>query len=156
MATRREFLQASVAASLLPLTLEADAHGPEAGAPRTRTEPLLDACYAVLADRRFSEAEAYAREARRQGARVVRFDGDITDFWFHDLSLRWRRGPAAIAGFTAPGPLFCLERWGWDHGLYVVSRVEQGLSRAPDALTGERQLLIAWAIAPRRAWNTGG
>jgi hypothetical protein len=48
--------------------------------------------------------------------------GDITDLWFHDLDARWKQSPAAIAGLTAQGALFCLERLAWDHGMRVVFR----------------------------------
>jgi hypothetical protein len=71
---------------------------------------------------RFPEEPAFAREAARLGASVVRIRGDVTDFWFHDLSVQWKTRPVAVAGLTAQGPLFCLERWGWDHGLRVVYR----------------------------------
>ena len=50
----------------------------------------------------------------RPGARV----------WYDDLCLRWRREPAAIAGLTAHGALFCLERLAWDQRLRVVYRGE--------------------------------
>jgi hypothetical protein len=43
--------------------------------------------------------------------------GDITDLWFHDLDLRWKQGPAPIAGLTTHGPLFCLERLAWGKGI---------------------------------------
>jgi hypothetical protein len=109
----------------------------------------------VLYDRRFTEAVAFGDEARQHGAEVLGFGGDITGFWYTDLSLRWRQSPVAIAGMTAPGPLFCLERWGWDHGLRVVSRVEHGLSEDVDSVTGERQPLIAWVIAPRMHAENG-
>jgi hypothetical protein len=52
----------------------------------------------------------------------VSIDGDISDYWFHDLAPVWSTSPCAIAGLTAHGPLFCLERLGWDHGLRVVFR----------------------------------
>jgi hypothetical protein len=71
---------------------------------------------------RFPEEPAFAREAARLGASVVRIRGDVTDLWFHDLSVQWKTRPVAVAGLTAQGPLFCLERWGWDHGLRVVYR----------------------------------
>ena len=71
--------------------------------------------------------------------------GDITDLWFHDLDPQWKKQPVAIAGLTAHGPLFCLERLAWDHGMRVVSRVEQG-SRDQDC-----EPLIAWVIDLKKA-----
>ena len=77
----------------------------------------------------------------KRGVPVTRFRGDITDFWYRDLSLLWRERPVAIAGATTHGPLFCLERWAWDHGLRVTYR---------GALTGAPgdEALTAWIIAP--------
>ena len=136
-ATRREFLQAGMAASLLPFAVASSSGGAAAA-----SEPVL---YRVLFDIRFPDSVAYGREAERRGHETVGFAGDITDFWYHDLSLRWRRGPAAIAGMTTQGPLFCLERWAWDHGLRVVARAEH-----VPAGGDESDLLTAWVIAPVR------
>jgi hypothetical protein len=46
---------------------------------------------------------------------------------------------------TTHGPLFCLERWAWDHGLRVVARTEHAVATA-----GEADTLISWVIAPVR------
>jgi hypothetical protein len=77
---------------------------------------------------------------------VVRTTGDITDFWFTDLSRRWKQSPVAIAGLTAYGPLFCLERFGWDHGLRVVFRGTHRLldgGRVEHALEGPFRSIAA-------------
>ena len=63
--------------------------------------------------------------------------GDITALWFHDLDLRWKRGPAAIAGMTDANALFCLDLLARDKGMHVASREER-----PGGL-------VAWVIAPR-------
>ena len=97
----------------------------------------------VVLDVRSPWAGDLAREARRLGIKVVRTSGDITDFWYTDLSRRWKDAPVAIAGVTAQGPLFCLERFGWDHGLRVVFRDTPG-APAPDGET-----LLSWVIAPK-------
>jgi hypothetical protein len=76
--------------------------------------------YRVVCDLRSRWSLDLAHEAERLGTTVVRTNGDITDFWFADLSRRWKEAPVAIGGLTARGPLFCLERFGWDHGLRVV------------------------------------
>jgi hypothetical protein len=78
----------------------------------------------VVCDERFAPSVAFGLEAERLGAEVVRTRGDITDFWFEDLSRRWKEHPIGIAGLTAHGPIFCLERFAWDHGLRVVFRGE--------------------------------
>jgi hypothetical protein len=123
--SRREFLQSGIAASVLPLGLcgwrleRGTAEGSSADAERASL-PL----YKVLFDRRFAPSVTFGRAAEALGADTSGFDGDVTDLWFRDLSLRWAREPVAVAGLTAHGPLFCLERWGWDHGLRVVYRTQ--------------------------------
>jgi hypothetical protein len=76
----------------------------------------------VVCDVRFAPSVEFGLEAERLGAEVVRIHGDITDFWFNDLSFRWKEGPMAVAGLTAHGPIFCLERFAWDHRMRVVFR----------------------------------
>jgi hypothetical protein len=141
MTSRRDFLQMALTAPLLPASL---------GLPSSdsRTDSLsahaqFDSLYTVLCDERFEESMAFAEEMSRHGTPMTRFRGDITDFWYRDLSQRWRADPIAIAGVTTHGPLFCLERWGWDHGLRLAHR--QGLSVAD-----EHEALIRWVIAPYR------
>ena len=80
--------------------------------------------YKVLYDLRFPESVAFARRAATLGVDVHAIEGDMTRFWYDDLHHRWQRGPAAIAGLTAHGPLFCLERLAWDQGMRVVFRAE--------------------------------
>jgi hypothetical protein len=143
MTTRRAFLQAALAA---PLVLSLRSPMPAALSPRIGPALALgERFYTVLCDRRFDRSVAFANALAKRGVPVTSFDGDITDFWYRDLSLLWRQRPVAIAGATTHGPLFCLERWAWDHGLRVTYR--RALTDAPgdDALT-------AWIIAsPRRS-----
>lgn len=86
--------------------------------------------YCLVCDVRSAWSAAVAGEAERLGIGVALTSGDITDFWFDDLSKRWKTAPVAIGGVTGHGPLFCLERFGWDHGLRVVFR---GTHRELDA-----------------------
>jgi hypothetical protein len=141
MTTRRDFLQMALTAPLLPASL---------GLPSSdsRTDSLsahsqLGSLYTVLCDERFAESVAFAEEMSRHGTPVTGFRGDITDFWYRDLSQRWKADPVAIAGITTHGPLFCLERWGWDHGLRLAHRQELSVA-------GEHETLITWVIAPYR------
>jgi hypothetical protein len=119
MTNRREFLQIGIAATTLPLATQA-----------VRAANLADASadhvplYKVLYDLRFPESVAFARRAATLGVDVHAIEGDMTRFWYDDLHHRWQRGPAAIAGLTAHGPLFCLERLAWDQGMRVVLRAE--------------------------------
>jgi hypothetical protein len=141
MTTRRDFLQMALTAPLLPASL---------GLPSSdgRTDSLsphaqFGSLYTVLCDERFGESVAFAEEMSRHGTPVTRFLGDITDFWCRDLSQRWKADPVAIAGVTTHGPLFCLERWGWDHGLRLAHRQEISVA-------GEHETLTRWMIASHR------
>lgn len=122
MPSRRVFLRTGLTASVLPWVL------PRQASPSTLSVspamPDVYRVYKVVSDVRFAPAVEFAREADRLGAGTVRIDGDITEFWYADLSRQWRHTPRVIAGLTAHGPLFCLERWAWDHGLRVVFRGE--------------------------------
>jgi hypothetical protein len=131
MASRREFLQAGIAASLLPAVVPAKAADPS------------HSFYKVIFDERFPASIAYGKDWKARGAVVHAIRGDITDLWFHDLDRQWKKQPVAIAGLTAHGPLFCLQRLAWDHGMRVVSRVEQ------PTCDGDGEPLISWAIAPK-------
>jgi len=133
MASRREFLQAGIAASLLPMAVSGGNL-----ALGERDEPA--GFYKVIFDERFPASVAFGEEWKARGAAVHGIRGDITDLWFHDLDLQWKRQPLPIAGLTAHGPLFCLERLAWDRGMRVVSRVEQTAMHDGDPL-------IAWVIA---------
>ncbi len=133
MPSRREFLQAGIAASVLPIT----------SVNPTLTKPdEAVGFYKVIFDERFPSSVAFGQEWKARGAAVYGIRGDITDLWFHDLDLQWKKRPVPIAGLTAHGPLFCLERLAWDHGMRVVSREKQ-------SATHDDEPLIAWAIAPK-------
>jgi len=128
MADRRQVLKAGLVGSVLPL-------GALAGAA-TAAEPL--AIHRAIYDRRFEAGRAFAAEARARGWTTVAIEGDVTDLWYHHLDLRWRQGPAPVAGVTQANSLFVLERLAWDAGMRVTSRA--ALAREP---------LVSWLIAPR-------
>jgi hypothetical protein len=89
--------------------------------------------YRFVVDDRFPASVAAGRAAAQHGAAVhVMSGGDITPFWFDDLSLRWKQEPAVIAGVTGHGPLFVLERFAWDNRMRVVVRAEH--RRSSDGL----------------------
>jgi hypothetical protein len=135
MTSRREFLHAGIAASLFPIAAGAKL------APNERDGRA--GFYKVIFDQRFPASVAFGAEWKARGAAVHAIHGDITDLWFHDLDPQWKRQPVPIAGLTAHGPLFCLERIAWDHGMRVVSRVEQ---KSQDQ---DGEPLISWVIAPK-------
>jgi hypothetical protein len=136
MASRREFLQAGIAASVLPLAAVANNIAP--------SQSENHDFYKVIFDERFPASVTFGEEWQARGAAVRAIRGDITDLWFHDLDRQWKRRPTAIAGLTAHGALFCLERLAWDHGMRVISRVEQV------AHDGDGERLISWVIAPKQ------
>jgi hypothetical protein len=121
MASRREFLQAGLASLALPISAHAAFSSGLLPRPdETASTPL----YKIVYDERFGPSRAFCAAAKSWGASVAGIRGDITDLWFNDLYARWKQGPAAIAGLTAHGPLFCLERLAWDEQMRVVFRAE--------------------------------
>lgn len=142
MTTRRAFLQAALGAPLVPLSPRARVLA--AQPVRIAAVPAFgERLYTVLCDERFDDAVTFANALAKRGVPVTRFRGDVTEFWYRDLSLLWRRHPLALAGATTHGPLFCLERWAWDHGLRVTYR--RTLTETPGA-----GALTAWIITPHR------
>jgi len=139
MVSRREFVLSGIAISALPvLSTMAPARS------QTPAEPLLPELalaplYKVIYDRRFAASVTYGAVAARRGLSTHAINGDMTGIWYHDLHPRWKQGPAAIAGLTAHGPLFCLERLSWDFQMRVVFREER------------EDGLISWVIAARSA-----
>jgi hypothetical protein len=132
---------------------------PIAATAGTPFEPTLKPLplYKVIFDQRFPASRDFADEAQTLGLPVHGIEGDITDVWFHDLSLRWKQEPVAIAGLTAHGPLFCLERLAWDHRMRVVFRGRHSVS--PDGsleheLWGPRNMLSGVSsLAGRDDWG---
>jgi hypothetical protein len=121
MASRREFLQIGVAALALPLSARGGISPVLSG---LAGEPACVPLYKVVFDERFPASRGFADEAKSLGVAIHGMKGDITDFWFNDLYARWNQGPAAIAGLTAHGPIFCLERIAWDQRMRVVFRAD--------------------------------
>jgi len=121
MPSRREFIRSLLALSMAPVALPIRESANLTPGYEIVT-PAHHRLHCIVSDVRSRWSSDFGREAERLGVRVVRTSGDITDLWFNDLSRRWRETPVAIAGLTAHGPLFCLERFGWDYGLRVVFR----------------------------------
>jgi hypothetical protein len=138
MTTRRDFLQLAFTAPLLPTSLRLPTS--PSGTNNFFMRAHIRSLYAVLCDERFGESVTFAGDMSKRGTLVTRFRGDITEFWYRDLSQLWKVDPVAIAGVTTHGPLFCLERWGWDHGLRVVQREDV-------LVAGGHEALIGWVIA---------
>jgi hypothetical protein len=137
MINRRQMLQSGIAATSLPLVAGVSLTPLASAHTRALEYPAL---YKVLFDRRFPASRDFGREAQWRGQNVEGFDGDITHVWYRDLHPRWQKGPAAIAGFTAHGALFCLERLAWDAGMRVIYRAEQPFEG--------HESLYTWIITP--------
>ncbi|HEY8519364.1 MAG TPA: hypothetical protein VIN61_04745 [Gammaproteobacteria bacterium] len=118
MTNRRRFLQIGLAASAWPIASRA------ARAAGVGPSPVTVPLYKVVYDARFPESVAFGRRAEALGLVTAAIDGDMTRLWYDDLYHRWREGPAAIAGLTAHGALFCLEQLAWDQRMRVVFRAE--------------------------------
>jgi hypothetical protein len=155
MPNRREFLQGGIALSLLPLLPQ---KGLSATAPR--------AFDMVIFDQRFPQTRDFAQQARGAGLNCVAIEGDITHLYFHDLALRWNRGPTAIAGLSTKASVFCLEMLARDRGMRLAYFADVlDADPAPDipfnvayrkmaavcSVGGERDRLVVWVIAPREA-----
>jgi hypothetical protein len=138
MIDRRRILQGGLAVTSLPLVAGLSLSGARSAHAKALEHPQL---YKVLFDQRFVESRDFGFEARSQGLSVQGFNGDITNVWYHDLHPRWKRSPAAIAGLTAHGALFCLERLAWDVGMRVTHRAEQRYQG--------HEPLYSWVISPR-------
>jgi hypothetical protein len=136
MTNRRQFLQIGLAAGALPLASRAALGAAAVPAPTGTPSSVPPSgaadgvsLYKLLYDSRFADSVAFARRAQARGLPVHEIEGDITSFWFNELDRRWRRGeqagsPVAIAGLTAHGALFCLERLAWDQRMRVVFRAK--------------------------------
>jgi hypothetical protein len=145
MTTRREFIQSLAAASALPFGSVTTVGASPNQEKRVENSAPVWPLYRFLVDDRFPESVSAGRAATEQGTAVhVMNAGDITPFWFTDLSLRWRQSPVAVAGVTGHGPLFVLEQLAWDHGMRVMVRQEH--PRGQDS--GDAEPLFSWLIGP--------
>jgi hypothetical protein len=150
MTSRRRFLQIGLAASALPIAgnVFAGATAPTVAGPTFARLAL----FKVLFDGELAAGRAFGEEAARRGASVYAIQkGDVTDFWFNDLDLRWRDQPVAIAGMTKHGPLFIFEQLARDRGLRVVFRAEHvaaGTDSILHRITGPEASLGAAAALP--------
>lgn len=118
----------------------------------------------VIFDQRFLKARDFALQAQEAGLDCAAIEGDITHLYFHDLSLRWNRGPTTIAGLSTKASLFCLEMLARDRGMrlaYMADVVDS--EPVPDipldiadrksaafSIVGEDpEELAVWVIVPR-------
>jgi hypothetical protein len=136
MTSRREFLQIGITATAWPL---APAAVRAAGEISSAPLPL----YRAIFDRRFPASIEFAERAQALGLATHGIDGDMTRFWYDELYHEWKKGPAAIAGLTAHGAMFCFEQLARDQGMRIVFRAEHKLGTAgvTHTLTGPLAML---------------
>jgi hypothetical protein len=115
MVNRRRVLQGGIAVTSLPFVANV--------AWGAALQPPL-AFYKIIFDERFEASRRFGAEAQRRGAPVHAIQGDITPLWYDDLHARWSKSAVPIAGLTAHGALFCLERLAWDVGMRVAYRAD--------------------------------
>jgi hypothetical protein len=87
----------------------------------------ISAAGMIAADRLIASSGAFAMEVARSGGRIAWISGDVTDLWYDELDLLWRREKAIVSGLTEYGAFFCLERLAMDRGLRVAFRGEHRL-----------------------------
>ncbi len=130
MTSRREFLHIGITAAAWPMVAQT---AQAAGADSRPGVPLLGIVY----DTRLAASVDFARRSTALGLRVHAIAGDMTRLWFDEIYHRWQQQPAALAGLTAHGPMFCFAELARDVGMRLVFRAEHG----PE--------LYSWVIAPR-------
>jgi hypothetical protein len=141
MTSRREFLHMGVAAMALPISAGA---GLSLAGSAWSGELAPMRFYKVVFDERFAAGRAFAGEARQLGLPTHGIRGDVTNLWFHDLSARWKQGPAPIAGLTQKGALFCLDLLARDQRMRLVflgEHVRQSPGRVEHVLAGPPEVL---------------
>lgn len=119
MANRREFIQSGIALTAATLSAGEAARAAANDPRRLKLERFVF-------DNRFTEAISAGRVAAAAGIPLAETSGDVTDIWFHDFDLRWKKAPMALAGITTRHGLFVLETLAADHRMRVVYRGEHG------------------------------
>lgn len=159
MIDRRTFVQHGVAGSVVAIfagvpTLAEAAGSGLSGDTGVSGDTIIPAdgrqlkLHVAIFDRRFAAGRRFARSSGGRGIATRAVAGDVTTLWYSELHPLWRRQPVAIAGLTTYGPLFCLERLSWDHGMRVLHSQE---CPSHESIAGEpEQILHSWIIAPRR------
>jgi hypothetical protein len=102
-------------------------------------------------DNRFAAAVELARHVADHGIPLAETSGDLSDLWYHELDLRWKQAPMALAGMTTRGGLFVLETLAADHRMGVVYRGTHSVSqegRAAHVLSGPARLVARAAANP--------
>jgi hypothetical protein len=129
MPNRREFLQTGAVVSAI--AMNGVLAGSAAAVGARPSMPLRWALY----DDRYAEGRAFAEAAAAQGVATRALDGgDVTRFWYDELDVVWRRGPAAIAGLTQFGPMFVIEQLAAERRMHLTLRGEHCVAPITTAL----------------------
>lgn len=117
---RREFVQGSLVASVLPIGSWASGKEPQKSLGKFGTAKL----HRLLVDRTIPESVRLGSYANSIAEEVFVFDGDLTKLWNDELRLQWPNGPRPIAGLTTPAVRLVLEQFGRDHDARIVFSAE--------------------------------
>jgi hypothetical protein len=142
MTNRREFLQIGVSAAAWPFV----ARAAEAGG--ALEPPAWIPVSMAVFDTRFSESAAFAARSATLGVSTRAIDADMTRLWFDEIHHRWKAAPAAIAGLTGYGPMFCFAELARDVRMRLVFRARhrrQDPGGMAHAFTGPVSMLPAAA-----------
>jgi hypothetical protein len=121
---------------------------PDIGDASNNDHPKL---HLAIFDHRFAAGRKFASASEARGIATRPITNDVTALWFSELHPLWKEQPVAITGLTTYGPLFCLERLAWDHGMQVLHREQHNVRAGTAVIAGEpNQLLYSWIIAPRQ------
>ena len=125
---RRDFISHSlIVAGALPLTARAFSGIQPDTAPGE---------FHVLVDTRFAASRRFGEAAAARGARISRYDGDLTRLWQRTLLPQWRAGRGAMAGVSTARGWLCLTQLA---GQYRWAARAQRLNGSE---------LVAWSLTP--------
>jgi len=130
--------------------------------PTLSARPVIP-YYKAVFDERFEEARAFATQATALATPTVAIRGDVTNLFFNDLDLRWKRGPVWLIGITTSASLFCLHLLARDRGMRLrFCRTKPDMNAVLGILDGalprgrmrmhlpssDPSDLVLWIIAP--------
>jgi hypothetical protein len=137
MASRRTFLKAGLSACAAGAVIAPASAEPVLASAHTDAAPYY---YRAIFDERFDAARTFAANAAARGIATASIRGDVTRLFYDDLDPRWKKGPVALAGYTTPAALSCLDLLARDRGMHVSHRAVEPGGR-----------LVFWIINPKSA-----
>lgn len=113
-------MQTAVAAGAVATALPAVAGSAEIALPRMQVRT-------AIFDNRSPLTAGFGARAGAQGAAAHGVAGDVTSLWRTTLAPAWKAKPEAVMGMSEHGPLFILERMGWNHDMRATFRGQHSL-----------------------------